>query len=998
MPKIACVAVIKNEARHIAEWLAWQFMLGFDTVILMDNGSTDGTLDITERFAAAYDVRRFHWADTSPSYQASAYDTAVRGLGGEFEWMAFFDADEFLYLDPGLDLKALLAARPEAAVAVPWCVFGSSGHREVPAGLTIEAFTGRSTEAFFPNRHTKSIIRPARAGRCATPHGFEMPGAYVDLFGNPVSWAFLGLLDGDPVYRGARLNHYFIRSWAHWQEKLARGYHDVTRQESAFADYDRNEIIDASAARHVPALRAILEQVEAAWAKVQANPKVAIVLIVKDEAWDILAWLAWYHGLGVDCCIIYDDHSTDGTWETLQAAATVQHIRLHRSFGPPGPNHEPRQELCYQDALTRYGHEFVWMGFFDADEFLFLAEDETVQKFLNRFPDTDQVCINWCNYGSSAHYLKPAQPAYQAYTWHSRNHHILNRHVKSFVRPQAVGPKWITVHNFDVPLTRTRLANGRPVVWSDAVGLINENPDWSVAKIMHYQCRSMDHFMDRLKKRNVLLNTVPDLPNLWHDYDFKEAEDRRPLALAAKLAPHLDRLKAAPPPPAAPKYKYSICACARWETPFITEWLTYYKALGFDHVFLYCNDDDPAEFYQEILPFTQGAAPFVTFYYHAAQGQQFEMYRHFLQHGLQETEWVSFLDVDEFLRLPKGESIHDFMKRFNPSVDSVLFNWLPFGPNGHKTYPAGPVLENFTRRQESLHPYTKYVTKSNVFTTLSLTEGEQAHGFWHEVTTKFSIPLLSVDVLGDSMADFFQNFPHQGIARLSNPERQARILGLACIHHYAFRSEQAFFDRSARGLQGDFDSQYVWQDHAEAPHFQGLLAAMNAVEDTSLEDFWAVKRQAAAKADISIANPNQPISRYKPATQSSVFENALPGGHAGNASGATNGRITGGRKFHTQEEQNPWWQVDLGAFVTIREIHVYNTTDHTADRCKNLAISVSIDGEYWAELARTPEGEVIGGKTTAPYKWAGPGTAWGRYVRVTLLGVGYLHLDQVEVF
>jgi glycosyltransferase involved in cell wall biosynthesis len=993
MTKIACAAVVKNEARYLAEWLAWQFMLGFDTVVLMDNGSTDETLAIAERFAAAYDVRRFHWADTSPSYQASAYDAVFRSMGQEFEWIAFFDADEFLLLDDGLELKTLLAARPEAAIAIPWAIFGSSGRQEMQAGLTVETYTHRSGAEFYPNRHVKSIIRPARTGRCATAHVFEVDGAYVDLLGNALDWQFLGVLAVDPAYRGGRLNHYFTRSQAEWQQKLARGYPDRERAQADFFEYDRNEIFDDSAARRAPAVNAILAQVEAAWAQVSANPKVAVVLIVKDEAADILAWLTWYHGLGVNTCIIYDDGSTDGTYEMLQAAATVQDIRLHKSFGPQGANHEPRQELCYRDALTRYGAEFAWIGFFDADEFLFLAEDATVQPFLTRFGDAGQVCINWCNYGSSGHYLKPAAPAYDAYTWHSGSHHLVNRHVKSFVRPDAVGPAWVNVHCFDVKLTR--LANGAPAIWGAAPGMTAGDPDWSVAKIMHYQCRSMDHFLDRLKKRRNLQDTG----HLWENYDFKDFEDRRPLGRAADLATHFERLANAPRPAGAgAKYKYSICACARWETPFIVEWLTYYQALGFDHVFLYCNDDDPADFFDAVLPFTQGKTPFVTLRHHPIQGQQFEMYTHFLAHFLKDTEWVSFFDIDEFLRLPPGEKIGDFMARFGPAVDSVLFNWVPFGPNGHKTYPAGRVLENFTRREEDLHVYTKYVTKSSAFTTLSLTDREQAHGFWHEIVTKISAPILSVNVLGDAMTEYYKNFPQSGTAYVNEPERRARILGLATMHHYSFRSEQAFWDRSARGLGGDFDTQYVWRDLAEGPRFMRLLAKLNAIEDSSLAYFWVDKRQELQRINSAASNPNQPISRYKHATQSSVLENALPGGHAGNASAAVNGRITGGAKFHTAQEHNPWWQVDLGAFATIHEIHIYNVTDDRSNRCKNLSICISIDGSAWAELARTPPDEIVGNKETGPYKWNGPGTAWGRYIRIMLMDFGCLHLDQVEIF
>jgi hypothetical protein len=50
------------------------------------------------------------------------------------------------------------------------------------------------------------------------------------------------------------------------------------------------------------------------------------------------------------------------------------------------------------------------------------------------------------------------------------------------------------------------------------------------------------------------------------------------------------------------------------------------------------------------------------------------------------------------------------------------------------------------------------------------------------------------------------------------------------------------------------------------------------------------------------------------------------------------------------------------------------------------------------EIARKEDGAVVGGVGSTPFIWNGPGTAFGRYVRITLLGRDYLHLDQVEVF
>lgn len=153
--------------------------------------------------------------------------------------------------------------------------------------------------------------------------------------------------------------------------------------------------------------------------------------------------------------------------------------------------------------------------------------------------------------------------------------------------------------------------------------------------------------------------------------------------------------------------------------------------------------------------------------------------------------------------------------------------------------------------------------------------------------------------------------------------------------------------------------------------------------------------------DIPAAQVLSAISNLalgRKARQSSVSEWSVDQNIERDAARAVNGQIDGTKKFHTSFEDNPWWQVDLGGFATIMEIRVYNTNDHTAFRCRNISLSVSIDGEAWVELIRKEDNEVVGGISNVPFAWNGPGTAWARFVRVTLLGRDYLHLDQVEVF
>ncbi len=541
MGRIGCVAIVKNEERHIAEWIAWQLLIGFDTVILLDNGSTDGTREIAASFAPHYDVRVIDWPDRERGTQQRAYMHAIALLRDEFEWLAFFDADEFLVLDEGLNLRELLAQRPEAAVGIPWAMFGSSGHKDYPDGLMIEAFTCRAPDGFGPNAHIKSILRPRGVKRAFNPHAFEIEGSYVSLRGEPLAFGTPGVLSGSWQYNGAKLHHYFTRSWAHWQDRLKRGNLGGLRTEQQFHDHDRNEVQDLSAAQHALKIRSMIEAVErlrngAAEAAGTAAPrpergKIAVVLVVKDEKDDILSWLAWYRLLGFDAAIVYDDESTDGTWEILEAAAARWDIRLSRTIGPRGVAYERRQEDSYRHALAACKDEFEWLAFFDADEFLQLRLDESVAAFLARFPDADEVAVNWCNYGSSGQVLKPKLPAPLAYRWHGAARRPINRHVKCFVRARAVGARWLNVHCFDVAPGRAFLANGQPVQWSETQGIIAHEPDWSVAKLMHYQCRSMEHFIERLKKRKQL----QEVPNLWQAYDVRDEEDTMPFAMGEAL-------------------------------------------------------------------------------------------------------------------------------------------------------------------------------------------------------------------------------------------------------------------------------------------------------------------------------------------------------------------------------------------------------------------------------------------------------------------------------
>ncbi len=252
--------------------------------------------------------------------------------------------------------------------------------------------------------------------------------------------------------------------------------------------------------------------------------KIAVVVFVRNEYPDFCAWLAWYFALGVDTIIVYDDHSTDGTWEAAVAAAHAFDVRPFRTDRSVQP-FTARQRNAYLGAIQEFREEFDWIGFFDADEFLQLRGTLDLPTFLDRFPDAAAVAISWCIYGSNGHLLKPEATTVEAFIRHALPQFEHNRSVKSFVRPSLVTSRWRDPHTFEVGDRPYVDAQGVGVRWGGP-GAIAHDPDWSTAKLMHFIPRSMEHFIERIRRRSDLRGLTNEY---WNVFNKNEVEDREPL-------------------------------------------------------------------------------------------------------------------------------------------------------------------------------------------------------------------------------------------------------------------------------------------------------------------------------------------------------------------------------------------------------------------------------------------------------------------------------------
>ena len=115
------------------------------------------------------------------------------------------------------------------------------------------------------------------------------------------------------------------------------------------------------------------------------------------------------------------------------------------------------------------------------------------------------------------------------------------------------------------------------------------------------------------------------------------------------------------------------------------------------------------------------------------------------------------------------------------------------------------------------------------------------------------------------------------------------------------------------------------------------------------------------------------------------------------ARGGCDGVKNGGWGFHTADEANPWWRVDLGRSMAIDRLLVFNRCDGCASRAANLLVLVSDDDRMWRQVFQNPGVVFYGHSDKKPLVVKLSGIK-ARYVRLQLPGKSYFHLDEVEIY
>lgn len=224
--QLTMVAIVKNEASYLQEWVEYYRLIG-----------------------------------VGKAKQVEAYSDAINRLKYKTRYVMFMDIDEFLVLknpeDKLLDyVDSILYRNKAAGLAISWLMFGSSGHIHRPEGLVIENYIYRAHSDFM--RNVKTIGNPRIMHSCVNPHYPIYKYGRTNI--NENGRCVVASMDFNKSVESIWINHYFTKSADECMAKISKGIATVgqPRTITIFKERDKNDELDETIMRYAEDLKSRL--------------------------------------------------------------------------------------------------------------------------------------------------------------------------------------------------------------------------------------------------------------------------------------------------------------------------------------------------------------------------------------------------------------------------------------------------------------------------------------------------------------------------------------------------------------------------------------------------------------------------------------------------------------------------------------------------------------------------------------------------------------------
>ena len=244
---LAVVAIMKNEAPYVKEWLDYHLAAGVDHFYIYDNESPDNFKEILQPYIDAGIVTYTFYPGTGR--QVEAYMEAFMAHRFFCRYMAFIDADEFIFPQENKSIVEVAdeffnAEENLGGIQINWMMYGSNNLEtaDYTRGV-LERFTRRAKKTV---RSVKTIANPRKIDYLITPH-------YMFYFGGIFTITDNIYEDEHKIADKILVNHYRLKSREEFLRKcqnssIDASYGEKTNHynESRFTHEENNDVFDDS--------------------------------------------------------------------------------------------------------------------------------------------------------------------------------------------------------------------------------------------------------------------------------------------------------------------------------------------------------------------------------------------------------------------------------------------------------------------------------------------------------------------------------------------------------------------------------------------------------------------------------------------------------------------------------------------------------------------------------------------------------------------------------
>ncbi len=247
---LAVVAIMKNEGPYVKEWLDYHLLAGVNHFFIYDNESEDNLKEVLQPYIDAELVTYTFFP--GKGMQMEAYNAAIENLKFHCRYMAFIDADEFIFPRVGWSITEVAddfvtPIEKLGGLAIPMMLYGSNNQTD--ADLTrpvIERFTRRKSQEVPV---VKTILNPRTVDYMWTPHFAEYITGIIALGQDSIN------LFVKPTFNLAKvisINQYMLKSQEEFVKRKSLGeascgkMHEDLKETFKKTDAELNEVFDDS--------------------------------------------------------------------------------------------------------------------------------------------------------------------------------------------------------------------------------------------------------------------------------------------------------------------------------------------------------------------------------------------------------------------------------------------------------------------------------------------------------------------------------------------------------------------------------------------------------------------------------------------------------------------------------------------------------------------------------------------------------------------------------